>query len=638
MDTAKGQPGSALRHARHLLECGKPLPAGLINATVARSWERCVDAGLFPFGQPAAADHLAARQLAMAVERRRELLVRARPVMEYLHAQTRDSGSVVILADDEGVLLEVLGDADFQRRAERAALRPGASWGEGSRGTNAIGTAVIEASPVVVHGCEHFFEHNRFLTCAAAPVTGPDGRLLGVLDISGHQRGRHPHTFGLVRTAAHMIENQLFESRHESAMRIHFHPQPGGIGTIAEGMAALSEDGRIIGANRAGLALLSMGAEDIGRADSAGTLHQRFADLLDWNRRLPNTLMVAACSGGRRLYLRIEPGRRTIATPPPPKPAERDALTDLDTGDEHIRRIIGQVRKVVNKPIPLLLQGETGVGKEVFANAVHAAGPRSDRPFVTVDCGSLPEQLIEAELFGYASGAFTGARREGSLGRVRDAHGGTLFLDEIGDMPLALQSRLLRVLQSRQVSPLGGGKPVPVDFTLIAATNRSLKDDVAAGRFRADLYYRLNGLTLTLPPLRARSDLSVLVAAVIEAIEPGTAILPTAEVATAFASYAWPGNLRQLTSVLRSACALLSSGEGYIDWHHLPDEIVEDLHRPIPASPADPPVAATLRANVDSLIERMVTMNGGNLSATARCLGISRNTLYRRRGRLGTPP
>jgi transcriptional regulator with PAS, ATPase and Fis domain len=288
---------------------------------------------------------------------------------------------------------------------------------------------------------------------------------------------------------------------------------------------------------------------------------------------------------------------------------------------------------VVGKSIPMLLQGESGVGKEVCATAIHAAGPRRDRAFIAVDCSSLPEHLIEAELFGYTPGAFTGARREGSPGRIREANGGTLFLDEIGDMPLSLQSRLLRVLQARQVVPLGGGKPVAVDFALIAATHRPLKAEVAAGRFRADLYYRINGLTLTLPPLRARSDFAALVEAMIEDIAADAAITLSAEIAAAFTGYAWPGNLRQLANVLRLACALLQPGERVIGWQHLPEDLLEDLKQPPLPAPRAHTATATLRSASDSLIEQTLSSSRGNFSAAARRLGISRSTLYRRLGR-----
>ncbi|MRR51712.1 MAG: GAF domain-containing protein [Rhodocyclaceae bacterium] len=216
--------GAALRHARHqLIERGEAPPTSLVGPTVARSWRRCLDAGLAPIGRLQDTPRLEGFQFSRVAERQQELVAHARPVMEYLHAQTKDSGCLVLLADNRGIVLHTLGDADFLGRAERVSLMPGASWHEHHRGTNAIGTALAEAGPVVVHGAEHFLDRNGFLTCAAAPVSAPDGRLLGVLDISGDQRGRHPHTFGLVRAAAQMIENRLFEARHSAALRIRFH-------------------------------------------------------------------------------------------------------------------------------------------------------------------------------------------------------------------------------------------------------------------------------------------------------------------------------------------------------------------------------------------------------------------------------
>ncbi|MDD5249772.1 MAG: sigma-54-dependent Fis family transcriptional regulator [Rhodocyclaceae bacterium] len=624
-------PDAALRHARQLLLERGELPAGLIHDHVARSWRRSLEAGLAPTGRLAEVPQLDAFEMARNADRRQELLANARPVMEYLHGQTHDSGSMVILADERGVLVQALGDADFLTRAERVALTAGASWHERHRGTNAIGTALAEGAPVVVHGSEHYLERNGFLTCAAAPITAPDGRLLGVLDISGEHRNRHPHTFGLVRAAAQMIENRLFDARHGASIRLRFHPLAEGIGTVAEGVVALSEDGWIVGANPAGLSLLGLAAADLGATPLPRVLDLRVDDLVDWGRRHSGQALLVNRTRGCRLFLRVEPGRRAVAAAPRQVAAPDDALAALDTGDARMQAAVERARKVLGKAIPLLLQGESGVGKELFSRAVHDSGPRRDKPFVAVNCAALPEHLIEAELFGYAPGAFTGARREGMPGRLREAHGGTLLLDEIGDMPMALQGRLLRVLQERQVTPLGGGKPVAVDFALICATHRHLKTEMDAGRFRADLYYRINGLALVLPCLRERSDFTALAARLVEEAAPGRGVALDAPVARAFAEYAWPGNLRQLAGAIRIACALLDADENVIGWRHLPDDLIEELRQP-PPRPAFAQAAptASLRAVSDAAIGRAVAAAQGNMSQAARCLGISRNTLYRR--------
>lgn len=627
--------GATVRQARsQLIEHGKAPSAELVGAAVARSWQRCFDAGLAPIGRAPDAPHVDAHQFSFIAERQRELLAHARPVMEYLHAQTRDSGSIVLLADDRGMVLQSLGDSDFLGRAERVALMPGASWHESHRGTNAIGTALAEASPVVIHGAEHYLDRNGFLTCAASPVTAPDGRLLGVLDISGDHRGRHPHTFGLVRAAAQMIENRLFDARHGDAWRIRFHTLAEGIGTVAEGVAALSEEGWLVGANKAGLSLLGLRPSDLGAMPIDRLLRVRTSDLFDWGRRRTNQAMPVMQHNGSRLFVRVEEGRRPALIRVARTPElTRDALEKLDTGDARLKAAIDKARRVLGKPIELLLSGDSGVGKEYFAKAFHESSPRAGKPFVALNCATFPENLIESELFGYVSGAFSGARKEGCPGRIRAAHGGTLFLDEIGDMPMSQQAKLLRVLQEREVMPVGGSVAVPVDFALVCATHRNLKADVEAGRFRADLYYRINGLTLMLPSLRERSDFAALSAGMLKAAAPGRSVLLTDAIATAFANYSWPGNLRQLANVLRIATALLDDNDLRIDWQHLPDDVVEELKQPaLPSLASVPgiPKSESLQALSAAAISRAIHASYGNMSEAARRLGISRNTLYRR--------
>lgn len=631
---APGGTGSAaLHHARRMLLERGELPGGLVGDLVARSWRRSFDTGLAPIGRLGETPHLSAIELERTVERQQELIAHARPVMEYLHGQIRGSGCMAILADERGVLLQALGDVDFLSRAERVALMPGASWLERYRGTNAIGTALAEGAPVVIHGAEHYLERNAFLTCAAAPVVAPDGRLLGVLDISGEQRSRHPHTFGLVRAAAQMVENRLFDARHGDSIRLRFHPLAEGIGTVAEGVVALSEDGWIVGANQAGLALLGLATADLGATPLERVLDMRLADLIDWGRQHSSQPRLVNRQRSGRLFVRVEPARRPRAAAPAPKRPSPipDKLAMLDTGDVRMRAAIERASKVLGKPIPLLLLGESGVGKGVFVRALHESGPRHGKPFVAVNCAALPETLIEAELFGYAPGAFTGARREGSPGRIREAHGGTLFLDEIGDMPLAMQARLLCVLHERKVTPLGGGQPIAVDFALICATHRNLKTEMEAGRFRSDLYYRINGLTLALPALRERSDFPVLVARLIEEEGPGRGLALDAALAPHFADHPWPGNLRQLCNAIRTACALLDEGETIITWRHLPDDLLGELRSRTPRPcPPETPATENLRVVSDAMIVQAVGSSGGNMSEAARRLGISRNTLYRR--------
>ncbi|MGY4827757.1 sigma-54-dependent Fis family transcriptional regulator [Sphaerotilaceae bacterium SBD11-9] len=625
-------PSGRLREARRQwLEEGE-LARGLIAPSLQASWCRSRAFGLAPDGRTPGAPHASGAQLARALEHRRALVSHARPVMEFLCAQIRDSNSMVILADPQGMLLHALGDAGFTDKAARVALRPGAIWHEQWRGTNAIGTALADGAPVVVHGAEHYLERNAFLTCAAAPIADPAGQLLGVLDISGDHRGYHPHTLGLVRSSACMIEHQLFEAQHGHAMRLRLHAQPEGIATVTEGLLALSDDGWIVGANSMALEMLGLPRTAIGTVCIERVLSLGLSALMNNGRatRLPTA--VRRPDGGM-LWVRLDSGRASIGSSVPARSAPAtpaDALAALDTGDAAMQAVIGRARRVIDKPIALLLQGESGVGKELFARACHHSGPRREGPFVAVNCAALPETLIEAELFGYRPGAFTGAGRDGAPGRIREAHGGTLFLDEIGDMPLAMQARLLRVLQERSVTPLGGGKPVAVDFQLVCATHRRLREEVDAGRFREDLYYRINGLALPLPALRERGDLSALVATMLRDLAPRRELQLSPDVAAAFARFRWPGNLRQLCNVLRTACALMGDDETLIVWSHLPDDMVEELlGQPLPRGGVEDS-DTNLRLQAGRCVQEAVRASNGNLSEAARRLGISRNTLYRK--------
>ncbi|MBN3791412.1 sigma 54-interacting transcriptional regulator, partial [Burkholderia sp. Ac-20353] len=335
-------------------------------------------------------------------------------------------------------------------------------------------------------------------------------------------------------------------------------------------------------------------------------------------------------------------------------------LSYLDTGDPQVASVIAKVRKVIGKDIPILITGETGTGKELLAQAIHNDSPRRDAPFVAVNCASIPETLIESELFGYEEGAFTGARRKGAIGKLLQANGGTLFLDEIGDMPYPLQVRLLRVLQERIVNPLGSTKTIPVDISIICATHRDLRDMIAQNRFREDLYYRLNGLVVRLPPLRDRTDLAVVVQKMLQreafsgADHPPLTVAP--DVMALFVRCTWPGNFRQLGNLLRTAAAMVDD-DGEIRREHLPDDFFDDLRRgdaqaapdagvtpgvapgiapgvvlPVAPCAADalPPADARLQDVAASAIAAALARHGGNVSAAARALGVSRNTIYRK--------
>ncbi|KTT25901.1 sigma-54-dependent Fis family transcriptional regulator [Pseudacidovorax intermedius] len=600
---------------------------------------------------------LAPAELAEAMARNALLFDHARPVMETLYAQIAGTQSLVLLTGADGVILHALGDDDFLGRADRVALKPGAAWSERSRGTNAIGTALALQQAVQVHGSQHYLQANHFLTCACAPILDPRGQVLGALDVSGDERRRSAHTLALVRMSSQMVENHLFDQLYQDALRLRFHARPEFLGTLMEGLAAFTPDGRFLAANRSAQFQLGLSTAALAAHTFGSLFGVAVSQVLAHARQSPGTLLRLHLPGGAAVSARAEsqarPAMLTVPAEAPSATATATAasararqsggprfsgLRYLDTGDAQLAQVLARVGKVVGQDVPVLILGETGTGKEWLARAIHHDSPRRDGAFVAVNCAAIPEALIESELFGYEEGAFTGARRKGHAGRILQASGGTLFLDEIGDMPLAMQARLLRVLQERSVAPLGSGRQVPVDLAVVCATHRNLRAMMAEGRFRDDLYWRLNGLVARLPPLRERSDLAVVVQRLLQTqqSEAGLADAPplAPQTLALLRRHAWPGNLRQLASVLRTA-ALMARGEAQILPEHLPEELLDDLQADAadgaPGAVAPPPSATTtLDALEQAALAQAMATHGGNVSAVARALGLSRNAVYRR--------
>lgn len=701
------------------------LPSTVARAHVSQieeSHQRCAALGLSRIERPDY-EPLMRGDLNVARERNQRLSTHAAPVMEMLFEQIIDSHSMIVLTDAQGTILHSVGDNDFLERADKIALAPGANWAEHSKGTNAIGTALFAEAPTVVHAGEHFMHAHNFLTCSATPIFDPRGNMLGVLDVSGDHRTYHRHTMGLVRMSARMIENQWLHDDYSNRLRLHFHRSVSYLGTLVEGVVVVGADGKMLGANRSALELLGLSGASLRMHSLTSLFGATPASVFDHFRSplaVPMQLNAPcgtpffvtarfvwpprlAVSGGVHWIdangaeptgdevetvdmTRIEADRQmpqpvqTPAAPPALRKPAGGGLAQLETGDARIAAAVEKVRRVLNRDIPLLILGQTGTGKEVLARAAHHDSRRARQPFVAVNCASIPESLIESELFGHEEGAFTGARRKGSTGLIAQADGGTLFLDEIGDMPMALQARLLRVLQERSVTPLGGQKAIAVDIAVVAATHRDLRGMIERHQFREDLYYRLNGLVVRLPALCERSDLAALVKRILAAEMPGRPPQVSPTVMALFRRYAWPGNVRQLVNVLRTA-AVMAAGESQINEPHLSEDFLEDVRRvvspradaastdlcaaPVPlpfgasvpsfepvsfaagderagGDPADVPArdgrwaaaaapsGKTLEEGEVEMIRAALDAARGNISEAAKRLGISRNTIYRK--------
>ncbi|WP_298437915.1 sigma-54-dependent Fis family transcriptional regulator [Geobacter sp.] len=625
---------------------GETLPDGLLPEVISRSWQRCVDRKVNVARQAREIPVVSPGALNGFRERSRRLILHAEPVMDQLYEQISGTSSVVVLTDTTGVVLHSVGDPDFVDKAQQVTLGPGGVWTEEASGTNAIGTALVEQAPVSVHSTEHFIDINHFLTCSAAPIFDPRGKMLGVLDVSGDSASYQRHTMALVRMSAQMIENQFFAHECADQILIHFHLRPEFIGTLYEGIAVFSLEGRFVAANRSALLQLGLNRYDAEKRTIGSIFDLTLAGLFEQARSLPQPVIRLRLRNGVEVFGRVKfgasvspvtclPIRRPDAAARTTTETVNSAMSALDLGDPAMASAIRKAGKIIGHDIPLMIEGESGSGKEMFARAFHADGPRGKGPFVALNCAAIPEGLIESELFGYRDGAFTGARRSGSIGKIQQADGGILFLDEIGDMPLSLQARLLRVLQDRTVTPLGGTKSQPVDIKIICATNRRLRDEVAAGRFREDLYYRLNGLLLTLPPLRSRTDRIALAESILGTLSRGDErVRFSPEVLGLFSRHAWPGNIRQMTNVIRTALAL-RDGDCEIRIEHLPEDFLEqaggqrgELH--VSAEQEGRGGSGRLEETEAAAIREALRQCNGNVSAAARKLGISRSTLYRK--------
>ncbi|MDP5291024.1 sigma-54-dependent Fis family transcriptional regulator [Oceanimonas sp. CHS3-5] len=557
-----------------------PAPTPQPGELLTRSWQRSRTFGLQRSHQ---ADPccLSPAELRRRQQRHRHLLSLLQKAMPLFEQWQQGRDCRLLFADADGTILLSAGDTRFGDRARRLALATGARWHEQTMGTNAIGTALSEQQEVSVLGEQHYIHANGAISCSASPVFSPTGELLGVIDISSEAGAHSTDMLLTARLMALTMENALVSEQQDACWLLSLASDAAGLQQPWSALIALREDGQLLGANR-------RARQWLPTLDPAALLRRlRQGELTPWG------------DGMALLSRKPVPARPCSNTHKAPEAA---AL------------------KLLNHGVPLLLQGETGTGKDHAVRRLHRQSQRAQGPLIAVNCGALPAELLEAELFGHAPGAFTGSHKAGRTGYVRAAHGGILFLDEIGELPLAAQTRLLRVLQEKTVVPLGSHEPEPVDFCVIAASHRDLSAMVANGGFREDLYFRLNGYKLTLPPLREyeRQDFAELVDTLLQQLHGSHCCLAGGLLDTLHAR-TWPGNIRQLRQVLEVA-GILADG-ARIEAHHLPD---------LPArNDAQPPVA-DLKTTTEQKIRQVLDECDGNVSEAARRLGISRTTLYAR--------
>jgi transcriptional regulator of acetoin/glycerol metabolism len=624
------------------------------------SWRRCLkDFNLDPAReyQPTVLDR---RRLTELHAEHDDLVQIARAEMDSLYDQIAGSGYALLLADTQGVILCEKVDPSLKQLFGRAGLILGAEWSERCEGTNGIGTCAAEARPITIHQDDHFRARHGTLSCSAAPIHDSAGNLIAVLDAScvnpGGTRESQLHTVALVNTSARLIEKCLFLRRHRDDAMLRFHHRPEFVDLLHDGAIAVAQDGTIVATDITGMKLL--GAES--RRDLVGC---SIADVFDTTF---DELVATAGAGrravwelrdnrlGRRYYASLVGGaeagstRSSAARPSQPRevtPVHMGRsplnLADLAGDDPQMQRNIRNARRIADSNVSVVIFGPTGSGKEAFAKALHQASNREKYPFVAVNCAAIPDTLIESELFGYARGAFTGAKKEGMRGRIVQSSGGTLFLDEIGDMPLMAQTRLLRVLEEMEVTPLGCEAPIKVNLRVMCASHRNLRDMMNRGEFREDLYYRLNGMSIELPPLALRKDKERLIEDCIsrESLR-GTPMCLDEAARARLAAYSWPGNFRELRNAVRSAIAICDGN--VIRLADLPPDIGRQAARGHDSitqvnRTAVPVDQVSLESAERQALLQVIQQHHWNMTLVAECLKISRNTLYRKIKRHAIP-
>jgi transcriptional regulator of acetoin/glycerol metabolism len=625
---------------------------------VRRAWEKFVERGVAPTDMRAAvvsswrrsrAHHvsiestmaplLAEAELFRHRAQHAQLLHAAQPALASSSAFLRDANSMMILTDPSGVIIDTQGDVRAIDAGRANHLEHGGRWSEADIGTNAIGAAMAEARPVQIHGAEHFCADIQRWTCAAAPVRHPlDGEILGVVDISGPAAAFSPQSLAFAVSVSQHVEGMLAQASkgdHERLLRRFLSKRSL---WLNEEIIVLDRRGAIVHATDGALAMVRRSRPNMIDGGAIACLKtiafERWAHKIgEWLVNVSTELVtdeatdigaivvlharrrsVNADRGNQKQALSLpargKPDRPSSEPSPRPCVAAGSGFVAIDPA---VTAIVRQVETAAARKMPILIRGETGTGKEQLARHAHLASGRRGA-FVPVNCAALPEGLVEAEFFGYADGAFTGARRGGAIGLVREADGGTLFLDEIGDMPVALQTVLLRLLDDWTVRPIGGA-PAKVDVFLVSATNASLDKAIAEGRFRADLLYRLNTLEATLPPLAARTDFPAIARHLLATIDPRCTI--SSATIAGLAQRAWPGNIRELRNALSRLTLAATNG------------VINEPAAEAAIGPQPPKASGSLHEMQRARVLAVHADSAGNISETARRLGVSRNTVYR---------
>ncbi|MFQ9613841.1 MAG: sigma-54-dependent Fis family transcriptional regulator [Clostridium butyricum] len=593
-------------------------------------------------------------ELERILARNKELIEISRIYIDMVFSAVEDEEFIIVLTDNEGCILYIRGAEKITKSLNCMDLKVGAYMDERSIGTNAMGTAIKENRCVQITAQEHYIEGLHSLTCSAAPIHNENGDIIGTLNLTGKSSMKHPHTLGLVVFGVKAIENEIDKNKINDILNQTYNYMESIIDNVEKGIMIVDKQGKITNINKFGVDIFQKEKEFLIKEDIyhiVPNLGNILDELNNDNSTIIKEVKISHSSNYKTelVFKGITHKDQVIGMVITMsnmkenydiKSATGAFLTFNDIIGESaaIKNVVTNSKIIANSPSTVLIQGESGTGKEVLAQAMHNYSLRRNKKFVAINCGAIPNNIIESELFGYEDGTFTGAKKGGKPGKFEVANGGTIFLDEIGEMPLDMQVNLLRVLQESRVTRLGGSTEIPIDVRVIAATNKNLKEEVNKGNFREDLYYRLSVIPITLPPLRERKDDVQKLMEYFLTIKSFKLNKPIPkindELYSNLLSYSWPGNIRQLENYIENIVNL----EGNISFNLWDEEPKKDFNNEniykCNVNENNNQLCENENNNLNlnflerKTIEKAILKFGNNMTKTAKELGISRNTLY----------
>lgn len=588
-------------------------------------------------------------ELRKALELNKELIEISKPYIDMVVESVEDRDFIIILTDNNGCILYIKGANEIKDELGKLNLKIGAYMDEKNIGTNAMGTAIKENRCIQITAKEHYVNIFQSLTCSAAPIHNSKGEIIGTLNLTGKSNMKHPHTLGLVIFGVTAIENELYRIKANYILNQTYNYMKTVIENVDKGIMIVDTHGKIININELGLNILDKRNHNLINED-INHIIPNFQNVVDKisknNKPITKEIKLSHASKYKTevIFKGIKHNEKIIgivATLTRLKEENKGnnftgaffTFNDIIGESDAIKNVITNCKIIANSPSTVLIQGESGTGKEVLAQSIHNYSLRKNNKFIAINCGAIPANIIESELFGYEDGTFTGGKKGGRIGKIELANGGTLFLDEIGEMPLDMQVKLLRVLQEGRVTRLGGSKEISVDMRVIAATNKDLKKEVKRGKFREDLYYRLCVIPIKLPPLKERKgDITKLIEYFLNMksikLDKDIPVISN-ELYNKLLGYNWPGNIRQLENSIENIVNL--NGELSVD---IIDEYEEKVSTNLTIDNKE-----ILEENIKEksfnleeiekrTIINAIDSNKHNMTKTAKALGISRNTLY----------